>query len=431
MEKLIRNRASVKSRLTIFSKFVAQLESKFPYRNITDQNFELEIDTRLRRIEKSQIDEIAENLDKFIERESFERDYFASIAKGKLFTQAAQTETQALEQGKRVRGTPKQNTRTKLNPFWTSKPHCTFCKKEHYVQDCHYFSNINLSNRMDHVKRAKLCINCLRLGPMVKEYRSRSCTVCKARHNTLLHMHSTDAIATTQNGDGAPQESVNDMLTVGNSVEEVTTEQPVIDINVYSNLSKLEGIFAYCCAFSSNCRRSATERTFGPLTSKEIKLASLYLIKISQRESFSSEIIAGSRSRPSLVTSFLRPVRFHTINTTHFIIAADPDLTKIPEARPSHFQRIQQLQQYFWNRWSREYISEMQQRNKWALQHGTLKFNDLVLVMEDNQPSVRWALRRIEVLHPGGEGVARVATIRTPTGRRQAVVRKDLSTSRW
>ncbi|KAJ8952358.1 hypothetical protein NQ318_017252 [Aromia moschata] len=198
--------------------------------------------------------------------------------------------------------------------------------------------------------------------------------------------------------------------------DKVTTEQPVIDINVYSNLSKLEGIFAYCCAFSSNCRRSATERTFGPLTSKEIKLASLYLIKISQRESFSSEIIAGSRSRPSLVTSFLRPVRFHTINTTHFIIAADPDLTKIPEARPSHFQRIQQLQQYFWNRWSREYISEMQQRNKWASQHGTLKFNDLVLVMEDNQPSARWALRRIEVLHPGGEGVARVATIRTPTG---------------
>ncbi|KAJ8952364.1 hypothetical protein NQ318_017258 [Aromia moschata] len=61
---------------------------------------------------------------------------------------------------------------------------------------------------MDHVKRAKLCINCLRLGPMVKEYRSRSCKVCKARHNTPLHMHSTDAIATTQNGDGAPQESV-------------------------------------------------------------------------------------------------------------------------------------------------------------------------------------------------------------------------------
>ncbi|KAJ8952362.1 hypothetical protein NQ318_017256 [Aromia moschata] len=76
-------------------KNIAQLESKFPYRNITDQNFELEIDTRLRRIEKSQIDEIAENLDKFIERESFERDYFASIAKGKLFTQAAQTETRS------------------------------------------------------------------------------------------------------------------------------------------------------------------------------------------------------------------------------------------------------------------------------------------------------------------------------------------------
>ncbi|KAJ8950220.1 hypothetical protein NQ318_006194 [Aromia moschata] len=41
-----------------------------------------------------------------------------------------------------------------------------------------------------------------------------------------------------------------------------------------ANLSKLERIVAYCCRFSSNCRRSATERTFGPLTSKEVKLAS-------------------------------------------------------------------------------------------------------------------------------------------------------------
>lgn len=116
------------------------------------------------------------------------------------------------------------------------------------------------------------------------------------------------------------------------------------------------------------------------------------------------------------------PSDFVPLTPAHFIIgrpltsAADPDVTYLPERRLSHWQRIQQLQQHFWARWSREYISELQQRCKWRTQQGTIKVDDLVVIKEDNQPPLKWALGRITTLHPGADGVARVASIKTATG---------------
>ncbi|XP_066153053.1 uncharacterized protein [Euwallacea fornicatus] len=43
----------------------------------------------------------------------------------------------------------------------------------------------------------------------------------------------------------------------------------------------------------------------------------------------------------------------------------DPDLQHVPANQLSVFQRIQQIKQHFWKRWSKEYISELQKRVKW------------------------------------------------------------------
>ncbi|XP_066256304.1 uncharacterized protein [Euwallacea similis] len=106
----------------------------------------------------------------------------------------------------------------------------------------------------------------------------------------------------------------------------------------------------------------------------------------------------------------------------HFLIGRsttelpDPDLQHVPANRLSVFQRIQLIKQHFWKRWSKEYISELQQRVKWKTQQQDVQEGVLVLVKEDNLPPSKWRMGRIVAVHPGRDGVNRVATIRTSSG---------------
>lgn len=79
-------------------------------------------------------------------------------------------------------------------------------------------------------------------------------------------------------------------------------------------------------------------------------------------------------------------------------------------------QRVEQLRQHFWSRWSKEYVSELQQRVKWRTGNDSLNLDSLVVIKEDNQPPLKWKLGRVVGLHPGTDGISRVADIRTPTG---------------
>ncbi|CAK1588736.1 unnamed protein product [Parnassius mnemosyne] len=89
---------------------------------------------------------------------------------------------------------------------------------------------------------------------------------------------------------------------------------------------------------------------------------------------------------------------------------------EVPSSRLSRYQRIQQLRQHFWRRWSKEYLSELQQRSKWRSNADTLGTGDLVVLKEDNLPPLKWRLGRITAFHPGADGINRVADIRTATG---------------
>lgn len=96
--------------------------------------------------------------------------------------------------------------------------------------------------------------------------------------------------------------------------------------------------------------------------------------------------------------------------------APDPEVLGIPEARLSLFQRIQQLNQHFWKRWSREYITELQQRTKWRAQGRNLQKGAMVLVKDDNLPTLLWRIGRVVEVYPGPDGINRVAVIKTVNG---------------
>ena len=74
------------------------------------------------------------------------------------------------------------------------------------------------------------------------------------------------------------------------------------------------------------------------------------------------------------------------------------------------------MTQIFWKRYSAEYLNTLQQRGKWHYPGRDMKVNDLVVLKDDSLPPTSWHLGRIEELHPGPDGVSRVATVRTTHG---------------
>ncbi|KAB0790598.1 hypothetical protein PPYR_14995, partial [Photinus pyralis] len=67
-------------------------------------------------------------------------------------------------------------------------------------------------------------------------------------------------------------------------------------------------------------------------------------------------------------------------------------------------------------RWSREYITELQQRTKWRAQGRNLEKGAMVLVKEDNLPTSLWRIGRVVEVYPGPDGINRVAVIKTING---------------
>ncbi|XP_062535269.1 uncharacterized protein LOC134204459 [Armigeres subalbatus] len=79
---------------------------------------------------------------------------------------------------------------------------CPSCKQAHPLIQCEAFSKLSPNNRLDFVKRHRLCINCLRGGHMARDCRSSLCRMCGKKHHSMLHLPmpaSTSAVAATQN----------------------------------------------------------------------------------------------------------------------------------------------------------------------------------------------------------------------------------------
>ncbi|XP_063635610.1 uncharacterized protein LOC134806326 [Cydia splendana] len=90
------------------------------------------------------------------------------------------------------------------------------------------------------------------------------------------------------------------------------------------------------------------------------------------------------------------------------------------ETRPlttlSKYMRVQQLKAHFWRRYSKEYISELQSRSKWRTQGAHPQLGEMVIIKDDRFPPYRWLLGRVTAVHPGSDGVNRVADVLTTTG---------------
>ena len=63
-----------------------------------------------------------------------------------------------------------------------------------------------------------------------------------------------------------------------------------------------------------------------------------------------------------------------------------------PAKRWAHMQKLIGV---FWKRWSKEYLSSLQPRKKWTSKQRNFEVGDVVLLMDENQPTLQWPLPRV------------------------------------
>ena len=90
----------------------------------------------------------------------------------------------------RTNNSNKVNNKQISKGFKKQKLECLFCKESHYLNQCSKFKDLPIDSRLDFVKKNKLCSNCLKKAHIAKDCRYKiTCTVCKKRHNTILHRY--------------------------------------------------------------------------------------------------------------------------------------------------------------------------------------------------------------------------------------------------
>lgn len=71
------------------------------------------------------------------------------------------------------------------------------------------------------------------------------------------------------------------------------------------------------------------------------------------------------------------------------------------------WRKVQYLTNAFWSRWRREYLLNLQQRQKWHKAQRNAKVGDIVIVQDDNAPRNEWKLAKVTDVYPGQDGCVR------------------------
>lgn len=103
----------------------------------------------------------------------------------------------------------------------------------------------------------------------------------------------------------------------------------------------------------------------------------------------------------------------HFLTLEPLVSAPHVDLELVPINRLSRWQMVQHMHQSFWKRWHEEYLHRLQQRPKWLDPAKPIQEGSLVLLKDENAPPLQWKRGRVTQVHPGRDGVPRVATVRT------------------
>lgn len=161
----------------------------------------------------------------------------------------------------------------------------------------------------------------------------------------------------------------------------------------------------------------------GGLWEAAVKSAKYHLVRIVGNAHLTFEALytvlcqieAILNSRPLLSLSD-DPNDLSALTPAHFLVGdsliaiPEHDITNITTNRLKLYQHLQQMVQHFWQRWSTEYLSSLQQRSRWKKKTASVAVGDLV-ILKDSTPPMLWKLGRIAELHPGKDNITRVVSV--------------------
>ena len=73
---------------------------------------------------------------------------------------------------------------------------------------------------------------------------------------------------------------------------------------------------------------------------------------------------------------------------------------------------MQYLANQFWQRWKTEYLSSLQERQKWNKVHKNLQINDVVLVKDESTPRGQWPLGRVVKVYKSSDKLVRKVSVK-------------------
>eukprot|EP00057_Strongylocentrotus_purpuratus_P003072 XP_003725859.1 PREDICTED: uncharacterized protein LOC100891394 [Strongylocentrotus purpuratus] len=126
------------------------------------------------------------------------------------------------------------------------------------------------------------------------------------------------------------------------------------------------------------------------------------------------EAAAIVNSRPLTVTDLNDPTYLAPLTPNHLITMK----SKVLLPPPGNFQdtdlysrkrwrRVQHLINEFWDRWRKEFLQNLQTRQKWTRPRRDAKIGDIVIMKDENLPRNQWSLARISEVFPSTDGLIR------------------------
>ncbi|XP_041972778.1 uncharacterized protein LOC121728634 isoform X1 [Aricia agestis] len=249
---------------------------------------------------------------------------------------------------------------------------CPLCSQVHTLYKCESFRALAIENRIQKAKDFDLCLNCLRPGHSSKQCKFSHCRYCKLKHNTLLHIESSD------------KPLCNPLPTANHSISPSSSQ-------------------------SSNVVLSANSMQ---LATSSLVYLSTALVNVTSAtgKKYTARLLLDNGSTANFVTqSFVEKLGLSLRGTS----------TKVTDAnisRLDRWKRVQHIRTHFWGRFHNEYTSLLQVKTKWFASRGELKPGSLVLIKDKMAPPLLWSLGRVIKTYPGVDGVTRVAELKTRKG---------------
>jgi len=79
------------------------------------------------------------------------------------------------------------------------------------------------------------------------------------------------------------------------------------------------------------------------------------------------------------------------------------------------WRQMQYLADLFWKRWIKEYLPELQRRQKWLQPKRNLQKDDVVLIVDDQAPRNSWTMGVVKETHVDKRGLVRSVKVKTKT----------------